>query len=228
MPRESLDRQLKRLIDEVILLGSMVEEALLDSARALKDHDAVLAMHVRANDQWINEKRLAIENQCLMVLATQQPVARDIRVLAAILEIITELERIGDYAKGVSRITTTLTRPPSPGILDHISTMARLAVSMLHRALSAFATSDLDTARSVPGDDDEVDRLYLRIYHRLIAEMTVDTTLVDDGNLTLWAAHNFERAADRVSNICERTVFIETGILPELDEDVNRVTSTDV
>ncbi len=220
-PRETLDRKISALHDDILMLGSMVEQAIANSVKALKQRDTVASRTIYAADQHINDKRMDIETRCLTVIATQQPVARDMRTLASILEVVTELERVGDYAKGIARINLMMHadgQPAIPELLDEIPQMAELAIDMLHRALSAFAGADVKLARSIPDKDDAVDALYNQVYRKLAGRMAQDPACIDQSNYLLWAAHNLERTADRVSNICERTVFIVTGELVEMDK----------
>lgn len=219
MPRETLDRQIHHLQDEVLLLGSMVEQAMLEAVDALKRQDTVTANRIFQNDHLINEKRYAIENAIIILVATQQPMARDLRLLAAILEVITELERMGDYAKGVSKVTIRLGENTVPVNMRNFTRMADLAVGMLHRALGAFISENASQAYDIPKEDDEVDNLYNEIYRELISIMIANPNYIDHANSIMWVAHNIERMADRVTNICERTVFIATGELLELDVD---------
>ena len=225
MPRETLDRQLHHLQEEVLLLGSMVEQAMLESVEALKRRDLNASRRIFANDQLINDKRYAIENNILILIATQQPMARDLRFMAAILEIITELERMGDYAKGIAKISLRLGDEASLGethlplnALDFCA-MAEKTVDMLHRALGAFITANPGLAHQISLEDDQVDALYNHFHTSLIAQMIANPALIDQASLLLWVAHNIERMADRVTNICERTVFIATGELIEFDPD---------
>lgn len=217
MPRETLDRQIHHLQDEVLLLGSMVEQAMLSAVDALKRRDLEAARQIYEADAQINEKRFAIENAILILISTQQPVARDLRQMAAILEVTTELERMGDYAKGIAKVNLKLGDIPFPISLREITQMAELAVSMLHRALSAFVTENPAQACQIPLEDDQVDALYNQVYHNLVSAMIADPEIIDSANLLMWVAHNIERMADRVTNICERTVFIATGELLELE-----------
>ncbi len=219
MPRETLDRQLHHLQDEVLLLGSMVEQATIASVDALVRRDTQTAKKIFANDHLINEKRYAIENAILILIATQQPMARDLRLMAAILEVITELERMGDYAKGIAKVTIRLEDVPLPIQLREFTVMAELAVSMLHRALGAFVTENAQLAYEIPKEDTKVDEFYNEIYRSLVASMIAKPESIDHANLLLWVTHNLERLADRVTNICERTVFICTGELMEMDSD---------
>ena len=218
MTRERFDRQLQLLLDQVLVLGSMVNQAVLDSLAALKRRDLVTASRIYEQDQKINEKRYAIEGECITLIATQQPMARDVRFLAAILEIITELERIGDYAKGISKINLLLSEETiDPLILNDLNQMAELGLNMLQRSLDAFVEGDEKAAREISIEDSKVDELYNQVYRKLMQQMTGDVTSVDRANHMMWAAHNLERMADRVTNICERIVYVATGQMRELD-----------
>lgn len=216
-PRETFDRQISQLLDEVLVMGSMVEEAVLDSVESLKKRDIETAKRIYYGDQLINEKRYEIENQCLTTIATQQPMATDLRIMAAIMEIITELERIGDYAKGIARINVLMSDEPLAKPLIDIPRMAELGLDMLNRALDAFINQDAETARKIPDEDDIVDTLYNKVYRELLTDMIADPTTIDRSNYLIWVAHNLERMADRVTNICERIVFVATGDILELD-----------
>jgi phosphate transport system protein len=218
MTRERFDRQMQLLLDQVLVLGSMVEQSVLDSLDALKRRDLATARRIYTADQQVNEKRYSIESNCITLIATQQPMARDVRFLAAILEIITELERIGDYAKGISKINQLLSEEPvDVVILNELQQMARLGLDMLRRALDAFVVGDEKTARDIPKEDDLVDHLYNQIYNNLVEQMIADPATIDRANHMMWAAHNLERMADRVTNICERIVYVATGEMRELD-----------
>jgi phosphate transport system protein len=217
MPRESFERDLQRLQDEVLVLGSMVEEAIIESVDSLKQRDREKARRLIAADRMFNKKRFAIEDNTLVLIATQQPMAGDLRTLAAVLEIATELERIGDYAKGIAKINLMIGEEPLIKPLVDIPRMAEKARSMLHRALEAFVRRDVDLARAIPAEDDEVDALYNQVYRELLTFIMNDPRTIDQATYLLWVAHNLERAADRVINICERVVFTVTGELMEMD-----------
>jgi phosphate transport system protein len=217
MPRETLDRRIQHLQNEILLLGSMVEEAVLNAVDALKRRDVDSAASLYDDDILINEKRFAIENAILILMATQQPIAHDLRLLAAMLEVSNELERMGDYAKGIAKVTMKLHQIDAPVPIQDISRMADLAVSMLHRALGAFINEDIKIARQIPAEDDVVDELYKKVYHQVVKAMIENPDIIDYANLSMWVAHNLERLADRVTNICERTIFIATGEMMEFD-----------
>jgi len=224
MPRQTFDRQIHHLQDEVLLLGSMVEQALLQSVELLKRRDIPASQRLIQDDQLINEKRFAIENNVLLLMATQQPIAHDLRLLAALLEVITELERIGDYAKGIAKVTIRLEDAEVPIPIRELTRMAELATDMLHRALSALVTENVALAHAIPAEDSVVDELYLTVYRTLVKTMVSSPQLIDQANLLLWVDHNLERTADRVTNICERTIFTATGELLEMDAEDNEDT----
>jgi phosphate transport system protein len=219
MPRETLDRQIHLLQDEVLLLGSMVEQAVIAAVDALVRRDVPASRKIYHNDQLVNEKRYAIENAILILIATQQPMAHDLRLMAAILEVITEIERMGDYAKGIAKITIHLGDTPVSINMREFTTMTDLAVNMLHRALGAFIAENAQLAYEISAEDDQVDALYDQIRREVVAAMIANPESADHANYMMWVAHNIERLADRVTNICERTVFIATGELMEMDTD---------
>ncbi len=218
MARETFERQLQVLLDQVLVLGSMVEQAVLDALDALKRRDVAAARRIYEADLQINEKRYSIESGCITLIATQQPMARDVRFLAAILEIITELERIGDYAKGICKITQLVSEETiDPVQIYTLQQMANYGLDMLRRALDAFVTGDANTARAIPVEDSKVDELYNQMYRKLMEQMAADHTTIDRANHIMWAAHNLERLSDRVTNICERIIYVATGEMKELD-----------
>jgi len=218
MTREHLDNLINHLMDEVIVLESMVREAILDSVKSLMTQDKKLSKQISQNDKNINAKRFEIENECLITIATQQPMASDLRILASILEIITELERIGDYGKGISKITRKVKGQDVLPPLESLPDMTNEAVDMMQKAVKAFVDGDVETARSIPSRDDIVDKYFNRIYRGLVKFMAKNPDKVEVANHLQWAAHNIERMADRVSNICERTLFIESGSIYEIEE----------
>ncbi len=217
MLRKTFEEALQRLQDEVLVLGSMVEKALMESVESLKRRDLEAARRLIAGDRLINEKRFAIEADALALIATQQPMAGDLRTLAAVLEIATELERMGDYAKGIARINLMMGEEPLLKPLIDIPRMAKKAQDMLHRALEAFVRRDVELARAIPDEDDEVDALYNQVYRELLSFIIANPRTIDQATYLLWVAHNLERAADRVTNICERVIFTVTGEMVEMD-----------
>ncbi len=218
MPRNAFDRELKDLEQRLQELGRMVEEALVEAVDALKHRDLEKASRIIDADRSVNERRYAIEQETFVVIATQQPMAVDLRTLAAVLEIATELERIGDYAKGIAKITIKMGTEPFVKPLIDIPRMAEKARNMLHRALQAFFGRDTELARAIPMEDDEMDALYDQIFRELTTYIITEPRLVDRASYLIWVAHNLERAADRVVNICERVIFMVTGEVVEFDD----------
>jgi phosphate transport system protein len=216
MLRKTFETEIQQVKDDVLVLGSMVEQALLDSVEALKKRDIKASEKIFAEDQAINKKRFDIENQLMVLIATQQPMARDLRILASTLEIISELERMGDYAKGIANINIRMGDAPLLKPLIDVPRMAQKGVDMLHRALTAFVNEDVEAAKAIPVEDDEVDALYNQVYRELMMFVIQDPKTIERANWLLWVAHNLERFADRVTNICERTVFIVTGEMKEI------------
>ncbi len=217
MTRETLDNKIQELLDNLLSLGSVVEEAVLDSVKALKDRDLELAKKIYDQDKKVNKRRYKIERSTVTVIATQQPMASDLRILASIIEVAGEIERMGDYAKGIALITQRLGNEPPVKPLIDIPKMAELTADMLHRALGAFVEADVETALEIPKEDDQVDHLYNQVYRELLTYMMADPSTIDRATLLLWVAHNLERTADRVTNICERTRYIATGKLKDIN-----------
>jgi len=217
MPRETFDRDLRKLQEDVLVLGSMVGEAIVKSVEILKRRDFEGSRQLILADRTINEKRFATESDALMLIATQQPMASDLRVLAAVLEITTELERIGDYAKGIAKINLMIGEQPLIKPLIDIPRMADKVQDMLRQALDAFVRRDVELARRLPEEDAEVDALYNQIYRELLTFIMSDPHTLNQATNLMWVSHNLERAADRVTNICERVVFMVTGRMEEMD-----------
>lgn len=214
--RKSFESDIQHLKDELLLLGSMVEQSTLDAVEALKKRDLQASRRIYETDLKINAKRYAIEEQVMVLIATQQPMAHDLRLLASILEVAGELERMGDYAKGIAMINLRMGEQPLLKPLVDVPRMAQIGTSMLHRALTAFVNEDAETARQIPAEDDEVDLLYNQVYRELMTFVLENPKNIERANWLLWVAHNLERLADRVTNICERTIFIVTGEIKEI------------
>jgi phosphate transport system protein len=196
----------------------MVEDAIIKSVEALKNHDFNLAKSTYQFDQQINARRFELENDVIIAIATEQPImAGDLRLMASILEVVGELERIGDYAKGIAKICLLIGDQPHVKPLIDIPMMCQLTVDMLHRAVGAFVHVDVEQAKHIPGEDDQVDALYNQVYRELVDIMIKDPSTIDQSNHLMWAAHNLERMADRVTNICERAMYVATGKLVEVE-----------
>ena len=216
MSRERFEQEMGRLQEKVLELGTMAERAVRAAVDALARQDLDAARRIMDGDHLINERRFDLENEILTIIATQQPMAVDLRKLASMLELASEVERIADYAKGIANIAVMIGTEPLVKPLVDIPRMADVACGMLHRALEAFVRWDVDLARSVPKEDEEVDALYDRIYRDLIVVIVKDPRTLDQAIRLSWVAHNLERVADRVSNLCERVVFAVHGRMEEL------------
>ncbi|MHC1740737.1 MAG: phosphate signaling complex protein PhoU [Anaerolineaceae bacterium] len=223
MSRDNLVSQMQQIKDELLLMGSLVEIATVNAIDALRRRDANAARKIYMEDQIINQRRFSIENDVLIMIATQQPMAHDLRLLAAMLEIASELERMGDYAKGICKVILNLGDVDIPIPIRDIEQMGQLSVEMLHQALTAFLQEDADAARLIPQLDDKVDKLFNKVERFNIQTMIEQPKIIDHVNLLMWVAHNIERLADRVSNICERAIFVVTGELTELEVKPNNL-----
>lgn len=217
MTRELFEKKLRELQDDVLIMGSMVEKAIQRSVDALRTRDIALSNAVVSDDIAINAKRYEIEEKCIHTIALQQPMAADLRVLVAVLFIATELERMADHAEGIGRINLMLGEEPLPRPLGDTVEMAERSGGMLRRALTAFIERDAEAARLICDEDDAVDALYDRSYNAFIQEIVRTPADVQRITYMIWTSHNLERIADRVTNICERVIFMVTGQLEEIN-----------
>ena len=209
--RSEYERHLNQLQDQVLAMGRMVEKSIAMSMDSMINRDLELAHKVVEDDALINAKRFEIEEECVNLIATQAPMATDLRTIVAVLNIIIDLERIGDHAAGNAKIAIMLgNEPPLKPLID-LPRMADKTLDMLQRALDAFIRHDAVAAREIALEDDEVDALYDQVFRELLYFMTEDRKNVARATRLIWAAHNLERSADRVTNICERVVFVVSG-----------------
>lgn len=216
MVRIAFEKHLQELQDDVLAMGSMVDKAIDRSVEGLKRRDLDLARQVITDDAKINQARFDIEEKCIHLIATQQPIASDLRILVAVLNIIVDLERMGDHAEGIARINALMGDMPLVKPLIDIPRMAQKSREMLNRSLTAFVNRDAEDAKRICADDDEVDNLYDQVYRELITIMLGDPRTITPATYLLWAAHNLERIADRATNISERVVFLVSGHMQEL------------
>jgi len=217
MVRESFCKYIKDLEKDVMDMGQMVIVAINRSIEALKTRNVDEANRVIADDMAINKKRWDIEEKCINLIATQQPVATDLREIIAILSVVTELERIGDYAEGIGKIVTLYGNEPLIKPLVDIPRMAQKAIGMLKKSLDAFLGRDAQAAAAICKEDDDVDALHEQVYHELLTYMIENPESITRATYLVWAAHNLERIADRVTNICERIIFLVTGTMSEVN-----------
>ncbi len=214
--RTTFRKKLREIQDEVLVMGSMVEKALMSSVKALKERDLELAQRVVTDDLKVNQKRFDIEEKCIQLIATQQPMASDLRTIISALNIISEVERIGDHAEGIAKIVLMIgDEPPLKPLID-IPRMTEKTIDMLHRSLDTFVKGDADAARKIVAEDDEVDNLYDQVFRELLTFMAEDPKTITRATRLIWVAHNLERSADRVTNICERVVYMVTGKMEEI------------
>ncbi len=206
-----LDQEIRKIRDEIIVLSSMVEKAMMDSSTAMKDHDMNASGKILRGDLRINKKRFELEGIIIHIIATQQPISHDLRRLTSMLDMCSELERMGDYAKGMAQINLRSEGLQLPKILSDLEYMAEQAVDMLHRAISCFVNEDVEGATGIIGEDNKIDALYRQVYYEAIDIAADHPQKIEWVNYVLWSAHNIERFADRVTNICERTIFVVTG-----------------
>lgn len=210
-PRAEFDRDLRRLQDELLALGSMAEKAVAKAVEALRTRDLALSQQVVREDDAIDKKRAELEEQAVELIAVQQPVASDLRMLIAALHVSMELERIGDYAEGIGKISLMMgDQPPIKPLVD-IPRMAEKATAMLRSSLDSLVNHDIDRAYQVLADDDEVDALYDQVYRELLLLMAQDPKIIERGTYLLWTAHDLERIADRATNIAEQVVYLVSG-----------------
>jgi phosphate transport system protein len=194
----------------------MVDKALGNSVAALKKRELKQAQEVIDNDRKINHKRYEIEESCVELIATQQPMASDLRTIISVLSIVSDLERIGDHAEGIAKIVIMIGDEPTLKPLIDIPRMVEKTREMLRQSLDAFVNRDEGSARQVIQEDDEVDQLYDQVFRELLTFMVEDPKTITRATRLVWVAHNLERSADRVTNICERVVFTVTGKIEEM------------
>jgi phosphate transport system protein len=204
-------------VDNLLKLSGLVEIAIKNSLDSLQNRDAVLAQQVADNDEEINQLRFSIEEDCLRVIATQQPAARDLRNVVSAMNIVIDLERMGDHASGIAKTAMRMGDQPLLKPLIDIPRMAQIAREMLRSSMKAFVDHDAVTAKATASRDEEMDFLYKAIFDELVNIMVKNPQSVERATYLLWTAHNLERIGDRVTNIAERVVFMSTGDIEELN-----------
>jgi phosphate transport system protein len=215
--RTTFHKEIREIQDEILIMGSMVNKAILQAIAALQNRDLTQAKQVIADDQKINHKRFEIEDKCIQLIATQQPIASDLRTIVTVLNIITELERIGDYAEGNAKIAIMIGEEPPLKPLVDIPVMAEKTVDMLDSSLIAFINHDINAARIIGAEDNLIDNLYAHVFQELLALMANDPKTITRATRLMRVAHNLERSADRITNICERITFMVTGEMEEIN-----------
>ena len=214
--RETYKKKLEEIQDDILFMGSMVEKAILRSMEALKERDLVKAQQIIDEDANINKKRFDIEEKCVQLIATQQPMAGDLRIIISVLSVISELERIGDHAEGTAKVALLIGKEPSLKPLVDLPRMAQKTADMLRRSMDAFIHHDIEAAQQIAAEDDDIDELYNQVFRELLSFMAEDPKTITRATRLIWVAHNLERSADRVTNICERIMFVVTGKMVEI------------
>jgi phosphate transport system protein len=212
----NLQSRIREIQDEVVAMGGMVTKAIDRSVQALKKRDLTMAHQIIADDENINRRRFSIENKCIELMSNQQLTGADLRIMVAVLNIITELERIGDYAEGIANITIMIGEEPPLKPLIDIPRMGEITIEMITKSLQSFVARDVELAKQVVSMDSIMDALNDQIFRELITFMMIDPKTINRATRLIWVAHNLERAADRATNICERVVFTVTGKMEEL------------
>lgn len=215
--RSIFDRELSRIRDNLLRMGSLVDTAIDRAINALGDRDIALAREVMEGDAAINDLRFTIEEECLTLIATQQPTAGDLRTVVAAMNIVNDMERIADHAAGIAKTVVRMGDLPLLKPLVDLPRMARMAREMLKKCLDAFLAHDVEAARSIAAQDDEIDHLYKTVFDELLGIMARDPSTITRGTYLLWCGHNLERIGDRVTNIAERVIFMTTGTMKELN-----------
>jgi phosphate transport system protein len=215
--RQEFDKDLGRLEADLILMSGLVEQAIFNALNALKNRDIERSQKVIDEDDHIDETELEIERSCVELIRREAPMAGDLRRIVASLHVAGELERIGDYAEGIAKISITMgSQPPLKELID-IPRMGDMAVSMLKRSLEAFISRDADIVRTLTvnleNDDDEVDDLYAKVQADLMELVKSNPDNAERATYLMWVAHNVERVADRAMNIGERALYQATGEL---------------
>ena len=215
--RGTLDREINEVQEMVLELGSLVEQAIKRSIKALKKQDVKLARQIITDDLAINKLRFQIEEQCLTIIATQQPVASDLRAIITATHIAIEMERMGDHAEGIAHLAIRMADEPLLKPLIDLPRMANIACGMLRDSLDAFVGRNKKAAKAAAKADDQIDELYNQVLRELLTYMIEDPHTISRATYLLWVAHNLERIGDRATNISERVVFLSTGKMKELD-----------
>jgi len=217
MVRQAFQEQIRELLEDLLEMGQMVADSINSAIQALAKQDEELAQWVIDYDDEINSFQYDIDEKCLVLIATQQPMAGDLRAILSVSNIAAELERIGDYSEGIARLALKLAGRPLLKPLIDIPRMAEEGRRMLMTALEAFARQDVEAARQVGEADDTVDALYDQVYRELLVYMMEDPRTITQATYLLWVAHNLERIADRTTNIAERVIFLESGRIVDLN-----------
>jgi len=219
--RAALDRELEALKDDVLQLGEMTSVAIARAMESLLNRDTVLAQEVVAKDAAINTKRFDIEEESLALIATQQPAASDLRAVVAAMNMVGDLERMGDHAAGIATIVLRIEEEEQIEIPPGLSSMFAMTSEMLKKALNAYAQDDAAMAHQVASMDDEIDKIYSKLFRGLMEFISEQPQMTTGALYLLFAGHNFERIADRSTNLAERVIFLGSGMMQELNPETD-------
>ena len=218
--RSVLDQELKGLQDSILRMSSMVDTAIEQAMGALNSRKVSLAGEVIAADEEINRLRYEIEEEGLRILATQQPMASDLRAVIAAIHLAVELERIGDHAAGIARLVARMESEDEIDTLHKLPKMAKRTRQMLQEGITAYINQDPVAAKAMVGRDDKVDKQYNKLFRETLEEMR-DDAYIRRATFLLWVGHNLERIGDRATNIAERVIFMTTGEFIENITDID-------
>ncbi|MCB0209498.1 MAG: phosphate signaling complex protein PhoU [Anaerolineae bacterium] len=223
--RERFTNQLNKLRDDILAMGSVVEEELRLAIEAADSLDFSLAHKVQAMDKTVNEKRFAIEEKCTAIICTQQPTARDLRAVIAVMNMIVDLERMGDQAKGIAKAVLHIENNPSQTQPIEIKEMGRIVSAMLRQTMTAYANRDIELAEQVPNQDNEVDELYHQLFTRIMVRMAQAESAdkCETNYEFLRMARELERFGDLTTNVAERVIYITTGLMQETNIDYQKM-----
>ena len=219
--RAHFERKLNELNDEILRMGRLVEDELKLAMEAFNELDAEKAKEVSAADRVVNRTRFDIEEKCFSLIVTQQPAARDLRAITTAMNIIVDLERMGDQAKGIAKVVPRLIATPVAFYPPELAQMGEMVAKMVGQVMVAFAHKNVDLARILANQDDDVDALYARVFTQIMAQMAdaASPDKVEAAYELLRAARELERVGDLVTNVAERIVYLETGSLDEINVD---------
>ena len=218
--RSILDKDLNELRANILQMTSLIDSAIEQAMAALDQREVALAQKVISNDQQVNQLRYDIEESGLRILATQQPMAGDLRIVIAAIHLAVELERIGDHASGIARLVARLESEDEIDTLHKLPKMARRARQMLQESINAFINKDAEAAKAMIGRDDKIDKQYNKLFRETLEEMR-DDAYIRRATFLLWVGHNLERIGDRSTNIAERVIFMTTGEFIETSTDMD-------
>jgi phosphate transport system protein len=215
--RGAFDQRLIEIRDNLLRMAQLLDTAIGQAMTALKNQDLSLARQVINDDEAINNLRFTVEEECLTLIATQQPMASDLRVIVAAMNLVNDMERMADHATGIAKTVLRMGNEPLLKPLVDLPRMAQSARDMLKRSIDAFLARDAAAARAIADEDDQIDHLYKAIFDELLEIMARDPATIPRGTYLLWCAHNLERIGDRVTNIAERVIFMTEGTMQELN-----------